>query len=175
MIKNITIALSFVLAVTAIVLCLCKGQKRSVYVNTGILYSEFELSKELNKDLEKVFNSRKFLLDSLFEDLKQQSTVIQENGGKDKGMTERFAVGDREYMYKKEMFEKQNQEMMTEYNAKIWNQINQYLQDYGEDKSYSFIFGATGQGNIMFGDKEEDITKEVVKYINARYNDKPEK
>lgn len=36
-------------------------------------------------------------------------------------------------------------------------------------KGYRYIFGAEGSGVLMYADERNNITKEVIEYINARY------
>jgi len=75
-------------------------------------------------------------------------------------------------MLKQRQFDKENGELTAVCNDKIWNQVNQFIEDYGKEKQYRFVLGATGEGTIMFGDKHVDVTDETLAYLNNRYNDK---
>jgi outer membrane protein len=59
--------------------------------------------------------------------------------------------------------------MMEEYSDEIWKQINHYIKEYGKDKHYDFIYGATGTGSLMYADSTLDLTVPLVKYINEKY------
>jgi outer membrane protein len=48
----------------------------------------------------------------------------------------------------------------------IWEKINQKVNDYGKEQGYDYIFGAKGDGSIMYASDKKDITKEVIAYIN---------
>ena len=78
----------------------------------------------------------------------------------------------REYTYKETEFQKENQRASNEYYTKIMSRINQYVEEFGKEKRYAIIFGANGQGNIMYAEDSKDITKEVLEYVNSRYNGK---
>jgi outer membrane protein len=43
------------------------------------------------------------------------------------------------------------------------------MQDYGKKHGYDFIYGAQGSGNLMYANGQKNITDEVLKYINERY------
>jgi outer membrane protein len=49
-------------------------------------------------------------------------------------------------------------------------EINAYLKQYGKEKGYTFIFGATEGGNIVYAADGTDITDDVLKGLNAQYD-----
>ncbi|WP_160289473.1 OmpH family outer membrane protein [Psychroserpens mesophilus] len=56
---------------------------------------------------------------------------------------------------------------------KIWSRLNAYIKDYGKQKEVKIIFGISGNGNIMYADETNlDVTEELLKYINDRYEGK---
>lgn len=57
------------------------------------------------------------------------------------------------------------------YTAAIWKDINQYIAEFGKEKHCDFIFGANGNGNLMFANEVHDVTDEVIQYVNKRYED----
>ena len=48
-------------------------------------------------------------------------------------------------------------------------QLNEYIEDFGEENKLDYIFGANGTGTIMYGNESKDVTKEVVTYVNKKY------
>ncbi|TRX58727.1 OmpH family outer membrane protein [Fulvivirga sp. M361] len=63
----------------------------------------------------------------------------------------------------------QQQKLTETYTAELWRQINQYVNDYGEEHDYDYIFGATGDGSLMYANLSRDITDQIITYINKRY------
>lgn len=51
----------------------------------------------------------------------------------------------------------------------VLNQINSFIEEYGQKKGYDIILGTTTSGNILYGEKYLDITEEVLKDLNASY------
>lgn len=55
----------------------------------------------------------------------------------------------------------------------VINQINSFVESYGKDNGYDFIFGTTQDGNILYGSKGKDITEDIITALNNSYkNDK---
>ena len=52
----------------------------------------------------------------------------------------------------------------------VVEEINAYIKQYGKDKGYAFIFGATENGNIVYAAPSTDITEEVLKGLNEQYD-----
>ncbi|GGF27937.1 hypothetical protein GCM10011383_44550 [Hymenobacter cavernae] len=50
------------------------------------------------------------------------------------------------------------------------DEINAYLKQYGKEKGYDFILGATEQGNIVYAAEGKDITEEVLTGLNQQYD-----
>lgn len=167
MLKTIFIAAAFILAVTALVLGFYDKDK-TVYIDTGKIYAEFELTRELNKNLEAVVKARNVRLDSLYEQARLLSIEIKaEQGNKEK--MKKFKMLEEEYTYKKQKSDEENRALTSEYNDKIWGQLNQYIKDYGKSKNYAYILGANGQGSVMYAKDANNITEDVLKYVNEKY------
>lgn len=54
----------------------------------------------------------------------------------------------------------------------VVNQVNAYVAEYGEKNGYTLVMGTTNGGNILYGAEATDITDEVLKGLNSRYQGK---
>ena len=52
----------------------------------------------------------------------------------------------------------------------VLEEINVYLKQYGKEKGYAFILGATDSGNIVYAAPGTDISEDVLKGLNAQYD-----
>jgi outer membrane protein len=170
MIRNILVGIAFIAAISSLVISVTEMDKKPVFIDLGEVYKEFLLSKELNKDLEKVYKSRKEVLDTLYETISKMKMELRAQKKKEESVLRKLEDLQKEYLYREEQFQKENQITSNEYNAKIMNQLNQYVEEYGKVNHCTILFGANGQGNIMYADDSRDLTKEVTEYINERYN-----
>lgn len=149
-------------AVTAFTLTGSK-QAKAGYINNSELYHAFEFKKELEGQLKNVQSMRKSKLDSL-------GLLIQASQGK--ASQEQVIALQREYMMKRDEFESDNQRLAEQYDEQVWKQLNEYIQTYGKEKGYAFIYGASGNGSLMYADPGFDLTKELIEYSNIKFQGK---
>lgn len=173
MIKHIITAIAFVTGISALALTFSNNTgTRQIYIDTGRVYQGFDLSKQLNKEMEAVLKARKNISDSLYAQLRQRTEALKLKAKPSAEEINEVKQLEENLYNKQQEFEKNNQEMNTDYNSRIWNRLNQYVSDYGKQKGCNFILGATGEGTIMYADKSLDATDELINYVNNRYNDK---
>jgi outer membrane protein len=172
MIKNSLIIVSLLFGIAGFVMSMKNHERNTVYIHMEKVYNGFNLSKELNKELGKVIKVRKAILDSLYDNLRRQSQLVQMKAKKEDADVAALRILEEELLYKEKTFEKEDRAATESCNEKIWNQINQYMEEYGKKKGYVFILGANGQGNIMYGSDSNNISEEVITYMNERYEDK---
>jgi outer membrane protein len=65
--------------------------------------------------------------------------------------------------------EQKAKEEEAKYNKAILDQVNKYVLEYGKANHYDYIFGVTEDGNILFAKEGEDITAQVLIFLNAKY------
>lgn len=68
--------------------------------------------------------------------------------------------------------QKQIQEEDQKLTQTVVNDINDYVKEYGKSHGYPIIFGAGGNGNIMYAEDASDLTGIVLKGLNAQYEGK---
>lgn len=137
-----------------------------VYVDNIELFSGFHMKTELEKKYSEVESLRKAILDSIYTEIKIKAEL------KEASASESLAMLKKEFLMKKELFEKENAETMTNYNTQIWNQLNEYTKQYGKEHGYEFILGANGQGVLMYADDTKNVTKELIQFANAKFDGK---
>jgi outer membrane protein len=131
----------------------CVKEKKVAFILNQKVFNEFDGKKELEKKLSKVREANKSVIDSL-------NNLIQH--------TSNYGVIQ---MYKSSISDIQfaEQELTEKYTSDLWNTINAGIKEFGEQKEYDFILGATGNGGLMYAKKGNDITDEVLRYLNKRY------
>lgn len=51
----------------------------------------------------------------------------------------------------------------------VLNQINSFVEEYGQENGYDIILGTTDSGNLLYGKESMDITDIVLKELNISY------
>jgi len=159
----ISISISYVLTKNI------SSKEKTGWVNLSVVFNDFTLKKEMEMKLKKTKDMRQTILDSLAFGLKITSKQIQAAQQKDKNKIAFFELKREEYLTKKQQFEEDNASLANQYDSQILAQMNQYVKDFGEKYGYAYIFGADGNGSLMYSVEAANITKEVKEYINKRY------
>lgn len=75
-------------------------------------------------------------------------------------------------MQRKEALEAFNQNFATEESAKIWKRISSYIKEYAEQNAYDIILGSDQNQTVLYSNEQHNITKEVLVFINTKYEGK---
>ncbi len=133
------------------------SEQKIVYVDNQKLFDNFQMTKDLKKIGEVEFNSKKKEIDSLY-------IRVQENISE----TEKESLM-KLLISKREEFDFFNQTYASNEAMKIWNRIDSYVVKFSEEKKYKIIIGADSKRDVLFADKEIDVTQELIDYINTKY------
>ena len=144
-----------------------KDHRKVGYVTTLKVFEEFKLKKELEGDYKKIQVAKQSYLDSIRLNIE---TLMKQNHQKNQKLESEIEKQKRMYLLKEDQFNKENENLYTQYNEQIWKQINQFIEDYGREKGFDYVFGASGQGNIMYATGGDDLTKEIIDYVNQKYS-----
>ena len=143
-----------------------RNNKKVAYIASNKVFDDFLLKKELEADLKKVQLYKQTYLDSL--KLKIQTISVKE-GSRTKEDLLLMDELKKMYLLKENNFNQESEYLFQEYNDKIWKQLNQYIEDFGKEFKYDYLFGTSGQGNLMYAGETENVTAIVTKYVNEKY------
>ena len=169
--QNKYIIIAFIVIAAAIAgLYLVPKHYRIVYVDNSRVFQDFIMKKELEAAYKKTENARKTQLDSMILELKMISREYESTrNSKLLGLLE---IKREEVITRQKEYEEDNQALSEQYDAQIWKQLNQYIKEYGDNKGYDFIMGAQGDGTLMYAGEKNNVTEDVISFINKRYEGK---
>lgn len=144
------------------------------YVQVGKLYEEFDMKKDMEKELLGAQTKRKAILDSMLTDINLLTKKLEQNPA-DIHIKSLVLKKREEYVNWRTTFENEEEEVVANLRGKILAQISQYVKEYGDDNGYDYVFGAVSDGTLMYGSEADDITTEVKQFINDRYKGKVSK
>lgn len=155
--RNIFPFLNFVLILTVIVyLYLQTASTQAVYVLNNELFAKFKGTQELQAKLKTLRERNTAEVDSLIE-------IGQRN------------LNNREVLdaitRQQERMQLDEQQVSEQYTVDIWKRINAYMKEFGKENGYRIVFGATGDGTIMYAEDALNVTEEAVEFINSRYQE----
>lgn len=128
-------------------------QGKNGYVINQEVFEGFQGKKSLEMNLLSVRKKHKHILDSLANNIGNDGPAA---------LTQEYDRTAQELALKE-------RQLSERYTADLWNQINEYIKAYGDENNYDFIFGASGNGSLMYAAESKNITQDIVTYINERY------
>lgn len=134
------------------------SKTKVVYVDNVELFDGFLMTKELKRTGEKEFNTRKTALDNLYAQIQSKSI----SDSKKESLM-------KEFIKAKEELEQFNQVFASNESQKIWSRIHSYTEDFSKENGYQLIIGSDSKTNVLYADEKITITKELLTYINRRY------
>jgi len=169
----------FILSLLLSVFSLYHSNKSSelVYVDVNKLVEGYSRTKMVKVEFEKKATVLKSNVDSLLTDWQKELQTYEK---------ERATMTSKELQLKQELLtnkqqqingyqeaiQKQIQEEDKKLTQTVINDINDFIKEYGKKYGYKIIFGASGGGNIMYAAESTDLTEDVLKGLNAEYDNK---
>lgn len=150
-------------AFTLAIIVFCNS-KKMVYVDTNLLFVGFKMTTEQDIEIKKIEEKKQTVMDSLLTQLKNVQT------GLIKLEEQQLTLLKKDYMNKSARFSEEIKKLKQATTDKIWKQINQYVTEYGKENNIDIIFGANGQGSLMYAKENVNHTEVVIKYINEKYS-----
>lgn len=144
-----------------------------VYVDNQRLFDGFQMKKELEQQLISTKGQGTGIADSLkIELMGMESSYSSIAKEKQELFQKEFMAKRNQWLSLTQQIEAADKELESTFTSQIWNQLNQYVQDYGEQENIDMIIGANGDGSLMYSKNDMDITDELITYINKRYDGK---
>lgn len=174
--------LAFPLAVVAIIFSiitffLSQNTSELVYVDVNKLLDGYKRTKVVRAEFEKKAKVLKSNVDSLVVDWQKELKLYEKerSGYSKKELTlKQELLGNKQQQINnyQQAIQKQIQEADKKATQTVINDINDFVKEYGKEKGYKIIFGASGSGNIMYADKSSDLTPIVLEGLNAEFQGK---
>jgi len=156
---------------------LLRSNSEQVYVDVNKLIEGYSRTKVEREAFDKKTTVLKANVDSLVTNWQSELKAYEKD---------RVSMSKKEIELKQELLQskqqqlnnyqqaiqKQIQEEDQKMTQTVVNDINDYVKEYGKNQGYPIIFGAGGNGNIMYAQDASDLTEEVLVGLNAQYNGK---
>ncbi len=144
-----------VLALAAVVLKRGSVTKEISYVDIGKLTDNYAFKKDLEALSSKNLYGIKNAIDSL--------KMVKKMSGNTQPRIDTM-LNHAEYAFS-QYYAQSNKEI----TQKIWDRLNPLIEDYGKENGLQLLIGANGAGTVLYGDKKNDVTDNLIAYINKKY------
>jgi len=162
-----------ILLIAVITLSSCTQQKIG-YVNSSDLMKEYKAVK----DLEKEIKDKQTLLQEKYKQVALAfEKEVQEFQSKSKKLSRKKGEARyQELMYKQQQIQQNQQQESAALQQESQDKMDDLIDDmkdlvkeYAVKNSYTYILGTNESGNVLYGEKQFDLTETILDVINADY------
>lgn len=148
--------------------------EKIAYVDSAKLLNNYQGMQEARKAYQQKMTVWQANIDTLSKDVqaalqKHQQEIAKMNAKEQKLSEELVRTKQQQLVqYQKAIQEKAAQEdrQMTQ---SVITEVNNYISEYGNDRSYKVILVANESGTIAYAQEGMDVTEEVLNGLNANY------
>jgi len=129
-----------------------------VYIDTSVVFSKFNMVKELQASHRPRLQGQKVVVDSIVSEL--QSLTVESSLKEE--LESRFVSENNRLRQLEEYFSQ-------ELNQKVWTRLGSYVKEYGKSNGYTIVLSTQGFGSVMYSEEALDITDDFILYVNKKY------
>lgn len=156
------------------------GRLPVAYINVDSLLLHYQFAKDANESLIRKQEDSRLKINTMARQLQAEMGDFQRKLENNAFLSRDRAQQEQTRLQKKQQdlqqmdadLSKQLVQIQQKLNEQLRDTINKFLKDYNKDKKYALIFSNTSNDNILFADKQYDITAEVTKLLNERFSAK---
>ncbi len=141
------------------------------YVNLGKIFDEYEKTKEYDKVLESQGGQKQKERDKLVNEVKRLKDELEllSDKGKEEKQNQIDSKVTELRKFDTEVREELNRQR-DNFLKEILKEIQATVEEYGQKEKYTMI--VRSEGMVIYGDKNVDLTEQVIKVLNERYKKK---
>ena len=146
------------------------------YVQIDTLLEKMKMYEDLNEEFTRKQEQLEARWSSKYRSFEKEVADFQEKINKGLVTRREAAELEQELSNKRMDLDNQRNTLMSELQEenmvgqnKIINYIMDYLEEYNKNREYNYILSYSFGGGILYADDTRDITHEVLKGINAKY------
>lgn len=147
------------------------------YVNTDTLSAHYEFAKELEKELRQKQDQSEDKFEKEAKRFEKQVMEFQENArfmtqDEGKRKQEELMAREQELAQLEQELSIRLREDQEKLNRELRERIIKYIRDSRKNRNFSYILGYSKmENNILVGHDSLDITREMLKGLNAEYEE----
>jgi len=157
-----------------------KGKLPIAYINIDSLLLHYKFAKEANESLIKKQEDSRLTINTKARQLQTEMGEFQHKLENNAFLSRERAEQEQARLQKKQQdlqvldgdLSKQLVLVQQKMSEQLRDTINKFMKDYNKDHKYQLIISNTSSDNILYADKSYDITAEVTKLLNERFEAK---
>ena len=155
-------------------------EQKTAYIDTNLLLKEYtaatdieakykEKSHEMSKELDVELARFKAEADSFKANAQANGPAWAQQKGSE------LRQREQQLTYAQQALVRQLQEEGGTEMDTLVSQVKKFIQGYGKEKGYAYIYGTGEAATILYAEEKYDITKEIIKLLNDKYKSEGKK
>lgn len=152
------------------------GPGSVAYVEIDSVLANYNMTKDMIKEIESKskqydseLNSKSKSFQQSYQDFQYKAQRGLEVRSKLEQMGQQLQVEEQNLYKLRDTYGAQLQEENAVMLRKSMNSIMEFLKEYNKDKHFNYVLGNSFDGKILYADPGLDITKDVIKGLNDKY------
>ncbi|MBQ0735000.1 OmpH family outer membrane protein [Aquimarina celericrescens] len=176
--NKLALPISILALITAVIsFFYLQSSSELVYVDVNKLLDGYKRTRIVKAEFDEKAKTMKTNVDSLIVGWQNELKTYEKERS---SMTKKEIELKQELLGNKQQqinnYQQAVQKQLVEEDKKVTqtviNDINDFVKEYGKKNGYKVIFGATGNGTIMYGEASADLTDKVLERLNAEFEGK---
>jgi outer membrane protein len=151
-----------------------KGSLNIAFVNSDTVSKYYEFAKKIQKTLttkrseaEGQIKSKYFAYESLVQEFEKASPIMGDREKMEKA--QKIRLLEQEIMQVEQQLSEQVSRQELELTQSYIVKTNDYMQEIGKTLGYDYVMSYRVGGAMLYANERHDITTEIIKLLNERY------
>ncbi|MGL4411227.1 MAG: OmpH family outer membrane protein [Bacteroidales bacterium] len=148
------------------------------YIDVDSLLKNYNFVKDMNEVLLSKQEKARLNLNEKVRQLENEMREFQRKVENNAFLSRERAESEQNRLIKKQQELQQLEQRLSmdfmneqqKVNEQLRDSINSFIKFYNKDKKYHMILSNTQEDNLFYADEKYNITSDVVKSLNSRYN-----
>ena len=153
---------------------------KTAYVDTSELMKEYTEAKDLEEKYKALSQEKGSQLEAEINRFKQDAANFQaqaQANGREWAQKKGAELQKREQQlsYAQQALSQQLQQASGGEMDTLVKSVKKFIKDYGKKNGYAYIYGTGDVASVLYAEEKFDITKAIIKELNAKYAARPNK
>tara|TARA_B110001452_G_C15028859_1_gene359544 strand:- start:25 stop:633 length:609 start_codon:yes stop_codon:yes gene_type:complete len=151
-----------------------EGGLNIAFVNSDTVSKYYEFAKKIQKTLttkrseaEGQIKSKYFAYESLVQEFEKASPIMGDREKMEKA--QKIRLLEQEIMQVEQQLSEQVSRQELELTQSYIVKTNDYMQEIGKTLGYDYVMSYRVGGAMLYANERHDITNEIIKLLNKRY------
>lgn len=161
------------IAVIALVGWQAYQQSKIAYIESSDLVNDYQEKKDIEARIQVKIDAYEKKRDSLSQAFKVEAEDFDLEAPKmpQAKAQERYnALLQKSHLFSND-YSRRNKRSIgkPEANGTMVKTVKKFIKEYGKQNGYTYILGSNEAGSVLYGQEENNITKDVLKALNEEY------